>query len=415
MLQHLQMSASMTTNVSDLYAVVDLSKKKSIQSTDMYAEVDLSEKKAKQPTKRSSNNCCSSEFDVLQQDIMISEKMNKNINTKSQEQNNGKDNHAKLESFFDQNINKIIWIFAALVIFICITLVIILFTVLYQKVSSLEAETHNLHNISTTFENHSSSIYSVMNFVHEVQLNRSPINDYFLSSCLEIANLNYTYLSGRYIVRSPNGVLRSIYCDFNRTFGGNSTGWMRVAKLDADNCPVGFSTKTFANSSLACSVSMHSLTCTKFSAPVYKMQYTQISGRVRGYQKGSLDCFKEIVESGVRRPSSNSDISSNYLDGVSITSNGEHVWSFAAGCQCNNVPNKPNFVGDHFTTDGLTVMRNNMFNANLLWGSQKCNTMSNWFHRILPSTNTDIMIQVCQDQQLNDEEIAIAEIEIYVQ
>ena len=210
--------------MSDLYAVVDLSKKKSKQPTDLHAAVDLSEKKAKQPTKRSSKNSCSSEFDVLQQGILISEKMDKNITTKHQEQNNGRDNPAKLGSFFAQNINKVIWIFAVSVIFLCLTLVIILYTVLYQKVSSLEAETHNLHNISTTFENHSSSIYSVTNFVHEVQANKSPLNDCFLSSCLEIANLNFSYLSGRYIVRSPNGVLRSVYCDFNRTFGGTLQG-----------------------------------------------------------------------------------------------------------------------------------------------------------------------------------------------
>ena len=56
-----------------------------------------------------------------------------------------------------------------------------------------------------------------------------------------------------------------------------------------------------------------------------------------------------------------------------------------------------------------------MLNANLLLESQNCKASSNWFHRILPSTNTDIIIQVCQDQGLGDEEIAIAEIEIYVQ
>ena len=216
-------------------------------------------------------------------------------------------------------------------------------------------------------------------------------------------------------MRSPSDVLISAYCDFNRTLGGNSTGWMRVAKLGADNCPVGFSRKIFKNMSLACSVSQDSAMCHEISVPVYKMRYTQITGRVHGYQKGSLDCFNEIIVSGVGRLSSNSDIYSNYLDGVSITSNGEHVWFFAAGCKCNSVPNKPNFVGDHFTADGLTVIRNYIINPNLLWKFQKCNTMSNWFHRILPITNSDITIQVCQDQSLDDEEIAIAEIEIYIQ
>ena len=180
-------------------------------------------------------------------------------------------------------------------------------------------------------------MYSVLNVVHEVQSNKFPLNDYFLYSCLEIAKLNYTYLSGKYIVRSPNGVMRSVYCDLNRTFGGNSTGWMRMAKLDVDNCPVRFSTKIFTNSSIACSVSMHSLMCTKFSAPIYNMKYTQISGRLKGYQKGSLDCFNEMAQLVIQRPI-NSDISSNYLDFISITSNGEHVWSFAAGCKCITSP-----------------------------------------------------------------------------
>ena len=40
-------------------------------------------------------------------------------------------------------------------------------------------------------------------------------------------------------MRSSTGVLRSVYCDMNRTFGGNSTGWMRVAELDVNNCPPG--------------------------------------------------------------------------------------------------------------------------------------------------------------------------------
>ena len=68
----------------------------------------------------------------------------------------------------------------------------------------------------------------------------------------------------------------------------------------------------------------------------------------------------------------------------------------------HNVPNEPDFVGDHFTADGLTAIGNDMLNTNLLWESQKCNTSSHWFHRSLPSTNPDIIIQVCQDQRLGD-------------
>ena len=63
--------------------------------------------------------------------------------------------------------------------------------------------------------------------------------DFYLSSCSNIARLNSSNVSGNYIVRSSAGVLRSVYCDMNRTFGGNSIGWMRVAELDVNNCPPG--------------------------------------------------------------------------------------------------------------------------------------------------------------------------------
>ena len=57
------MSASITTNVSDLYAVVDLSKKK-----------------AKQPTKGNAKNCSSltSEYDVLERNSPLP-KMGTNV------------------------------------------------------------------------------------------------------------------------------------------------------------------------------------------------------------------------------------------------------------------------------------------------------------------------------------------------
>ena len=73
----------------------------------------------------------------------------------------------------------------------------------------------------------------------EILTSFSLILDFYLSSCPRIARLNLSCASGNYLVTSSTGVLRSVYCDWNRTFGGNSTGWMRVAELDVNNCSPG--------------------------------------------------------------------------------------------------------------------------------------------------------------------------------
>ena len=62
--------------------------------------------------------------------------------------------------------------------------------IFHVKLSSLEEEMFVLHKISsTTLKNHSNSLNSLKKLVNEVQSNLAPINDYFLSSCLEIAKI----------------------------------------------------------------------------------------------------------------------------------------------------------------------------------------------------------------------------------
>ncbi len=68
-------------------------------------------------------------------------------------------------------------------------------------------------------------------------------------------------------------------------------------------------------------------TCTPIVYSTSKISYTKlITGRIRGYQNGTLD--------GFLGPQESLNINGNYVDGNSITSNNEHVWTFAAGCNC---------------------------------------------------------------------------------
>ena len=100
----------------------------------------------------------------------------------------------------------------------------------------LNSANTSLDSLQDSLETHTSILTSLLD---EVQRKVIPLHDFYNSSCSDIAGLNLSYASGNYIVRSSTGVLRSVYCDMNRTFGGNSTGWMRVAELDVNNCSPG--------------------------------------------------------------------------------------------------------------------------------------------------------------------------------
>ena len=93
--------------------------------------------------------------------------------------------------------------------------------------------------------------------------------------------------------------------------------------------------------------------------------------------------------------------------GVSIRSNNEHIWSFAAGCLCgdNNNPNKPGFVGNDYICNQETV----------LWRSQQCGSHSSWFFKRLPPTTADITVRVCRDQARDVGYFALTQLEVYTQ
>ena len=123
-----------------------------------------------------------------------------------------------------------------------------------------------------------------------------------------------------------------------------------------------------------------------------------------------MDGFNNANGNTIR--SNNVILNTNYLDGVSVNSNNEHVWSFAAGCLCdedkpnddNNNPNKPIFLGNDYTCSEFEY----------LWKSkQQCG--SSWFFIMLPTTASDITVRVCRDEASSEDDIALTELELYIQ
>ena len=184
---------------------------------------------------------------------------------------------------------------------------------------------------------------------------------------------------------------------------------MRVAELDVNNCPCGLRHEITNNSVHTCVVIEDNEGCTEINYPVYNLSYTQITGQIRGYQIKSSDGFVSV---GDPRPTNFMNLNSNYLDGVSISTNGLHVWSFAAGCNCRNTTNKPTIIGEDYTCDGVQAAENDYYE--LLWPSQLCGKNATWFHKILPPTTTDIKVRICRDQNREDEDLAIKTLELYI-
>ena len=204
-----------------------------------------------------------------------------------------------------------------------------------QSIISLHDELPSINSqiddVNTSYHNLYVSYNNISNMIMDLyKYTTSPFVDNYLSNCSDIFRKNSSYASGNYIVRSSTGVLRSVYCDTDRTFGGKSTGWMRVAELDVNNCPPGLKHE-ITNSVNTCVVIEYNAGCTEIVYHVYNVTYTKITGQIRGYQVGTSDGFV-LVNTSISRPI-DTDLNNNNLDGVSISTNGQHVWSFAAGYQ----------------------------------------------------------------------------------
>ena len=411
-----------------------------------YTEVDLSKKKIRKPRKRqdqtSSNEA--SMYDVLQRENPLPEALSVN-QPKSSHGGSFKSSASPLVK-----VGLAVTVFLLFMAFAVLTVLII---ILFLKISALEVtdSKSNEYNkilqkyfdsfdyINSTVDNFQqeltndtvktissnayqqnlsflenilyreiSSLNSTIQAVANNIKNNLPLIMSYNQTCPNIAKSSNGYSSGDYMLKLSAEAIRTVYCDVTSTLGGSTSGWMRIAKLDVNNCPLGFNT-TIHYSVSTCIRSDTSAGCTDIRYSTHNVRYSNISGAVRALAIGRLDGFNNADGSTVR--SNNVILNSNYLDGVSVSSNNEHVWSFGGGCFCdedkhNDNPNKPIFVKNDFTCGNLRH----------LWKSkQKCGTDSSWFFKMLPTKTSDITVRVCRDQASSEEDIALTELELYVQ
>ena len=208
--------------------------------------------------------------------------------------------------------------------------------------------------------------------------------------------------------------------------------WTRVAFLNmsdsTQNCPSPFVLYK-SNVVRACGRThpLAGLNCQSITFPVSQTSYSQVCGRVIGYQYWSIDGFD-----GGRN---GYGIDDDYVDGISLTygSPRQHIWSFAAAnniagssssCPCAGGRSPPGYVGsDYFCESGSNgeTVSQTLYTSDPLWDGQGCvggeaaccqATGIPWFHKILSASTTDfIELRICN---AGDEDTPLSLYEIYV-
>ena len=270
------------------------------------------------------------------------------------------------------------------------------------------------------------------------------------TSCQEIKNKQPNSPSGVYLLAAAsNDGNKYVYCNMEELCGSGG-GWTRLAYLDMTgstvNCPSGFK---LYQSVRACGRAPSSVgSCTSVQFPSNGVSYSQICGRVVGYQFGSTDADYPGNYTdepyGTSIDTDHNDINSYYVDGVSIThgSPRQHVWTLMAGlspsgthpwtgdsrynCPCS--PGSPqnstlqSFIGnDYFCESGNPAT--NLYTSDPLWDGKDCSIEGNcctapglpWFHKVLNTTTTDYLeLRMCGDQGNVDEDTPVSFYELYI-
>ena len=250
------------------------------------------------------------------------------------------------------------------------------------------------------------------------------------TSCKQIRYVKPNSPSGMYLLVTVNGTITT-YCNMEELCGSGG-GWTRLAYLDMSdstvNCPSGF--RLYQSGGVrACGRPVTSSgSCVSVQFPSNGISYSQVCGRVTGYQYGSTD--------GINSPSHN-NLNGDYVDGVSIThgSPRQHVWTLVAGhtesndgiscpCSTGSTVQVQSFIGSHYYCESANNRWPSL--SDPLWDGQSCGSLEStccnvpgipWFHRDYGNTTTTdyIELRVCCNQNTSDEDALVSYYEIYVQ
>ena len=312
-------------------------------------------------------------------------------------------------------------------------------TVNNQQIIMIQGN-NNQHDI-IQLQEELSSVYSTLNTVksdiktilqHTLANSNGSVEEITASnvphSCEEIKSSLPEAPSDYYKIVDSDGHTHHVYC-YMEELCESSDGWTRVAYLDMtdtdEKCPDGFKLYEI-NGVRACG--RYSTGCTSTTFPSDGISYSEVCGKVIGYQYGSPDgAYASVIINGV------------YLDGISLTHGNPraHIWSFISGhyesvssnaCPCGTVDSKPvpDFVGKHYYCEAAAVpeWQLKLYTDDPLWDGKGCGSIEGpccsvpgipWFHRTFSYTTSDtIELRVCGNEGITNEDVPVSYYEIYV-
>uniref|UniRef100_A0A1X7UAD5 Fibrinogen C-terminal domain-containing protein n=1 Tax=Amphimedon queenslandica TaxID=400682 RepID=A0A1X7UAD5_AMPQE len=320
-------------------------------------------------------------------------------------------------------------------------------TICQQVIGITSESVTKLINITNALSDHTNTSTSIAAVVGDIQLVLKELLILALNplpaSCEEVKLRQHNSSSGVYLLKSSNGTTYYYaYCNMGDSVLCNEGGWTRLAYLDMNdptvNCPSGFRLYQSGGVRACGRPATSSRSCASVQFPSNGSRYSQICGRVVGYQYGTTDAMRK--RSRLLHSVISQDINGSYVDGVSITrgSSRQHVWTFASGstdtgtengatCHCTN-GNQSSFShyfcesGNHAENNDA---RNILYTSDPLWDGQGCGPIEvpccsapgiPWFHRDYGSTTTTdyIELRVCGDQGTGNEDVPVGYYEIYV-
>ena len=305
-----------------------------------------------------------------------------------------------------------------------------------QKLINIVKTLSNLQDTSTSTAGVVDDTFLFI--IHLLLLHNSTFG--FSTSCKQIKTLLPTSPSGYYILGNGSSTYTA-YCNM-RTLCGSGGGWTRLAYLDmtdaTQNCPSGF--RLYQSGSVrACGRPVtNSGSCVSVQFPSNGISYSQICGRVVGYQFGSNDALH------TGNGNNHNNLNADYVDGVSLTrgSPRQHVWTFMGGVyESINIPSNcpctagspqiniiPDFIGNNYFCESgnpTSSYYNQFFVSDPLWDGKLCRSLEAaccnvpgipWFHRDYGNTTTTdyIELRVCGDEGTKNEDTPFGLAEIYV-
>ena len=254
------------------------------------------------------------------------------------------------------------------------------------------------------------------------------------TSCNQLKSQYPISHSGYYVLTSANGSTEyTAYCNMEELCGSGG-GWTRLAYLDmsdaTQNCPSGLQYYSSAGLRTCGKKNTTGATCDSVQFSSNGISYSQVCGRVVGYQYGTPDAVHPSTQ----------NIDSVYLDGVSITHGGsprQHIWSLLVGvhsnksyydnCPCAGGSSPQSFIGNDYycesanPTDSWDPV---FYSTDPLWDGKGCDAAEAgccsdsrlpWFNKTLNPATTDYLeMRVCVDQGTHTEDIKLTFYELYV-